>query len=115
MLGARCDDGGTYFRVWAPERQRVEVVVETPGRRAECHPLEKAYDGTFAGFVAGVGNGDLYRYRLDGTGPFPDPVSRFQPQGVHGPSEIVDPGAFEWSDGDWSPPRLDNLDRKSVV
>jgi len=40
-------------------------------------------------------------YLLDGAGPYPDPCSRFQPQGVHGPSSVVDPAAFEWSDRDW--------------
>ncbi len=45
--------------------------------------------------------GALYRYRLDGEGPFPDPASRFQPQGVHGPSRVVDPGAFAWLDPEW--------------
>jgi maltooligosyltrehalose trehalohydrolase len=58
-------------------------------------------DGTFAGIFADVSPGDLYAYRLDGEGPFPDPASRFQPQGVHGPSAVVNPRAFVWSDGEW--------------
>ena len=56
---------------------------------------------TCAGEVAGVGAGTRYRYRLDGDRVFPDPISRFQPEGVHGPSEVVDPVAFRWSDGEW--------------
>jgi maltooligosyltrehalose trehalohydrolase len=56
-----------------------------------------------------VGPGDRYRYRLDGAGPFPDPASRSQPLGVHGPSQVVDPGAFRWSDGAWGGADLASL------
>jgi maltooligosyltrehalose trehalohydrolase len=99
-LGAVCAGGGTRFRVWAPRRRRVEVVVET-GPAAGEHALAKDPDGFFSGEVGGVGVGDRYRYRLDGEGPFPDPASRFQPDGVHGPSEVVDPYRFGWSDAGW--------------
>jgi maltooligosyltrehalose trehalohydrolase len=52
--------------------------------------------------VAGAGAGTRYRFLLDGAEPaFPDPVSRFQPEGPHGPSEVIDPGAFAWSDAEW--------------
>jgi maltooligosyltrehalose trehalohydrolase len=78
----------------------VEVVIHQSGddRAAELAPEG---DGYFAGEVAGVGAGTRYRYRLDGDRVFPDPISRFQPEGVHGPSEVVDPVAFRWSDGEW--------------
>src|SRR5262249_29310787 len=56
------------------------------------------------------GPGDRYRYRVDGRGPFPDPASRFQPEGVHGPSEVVDPHAFAWSDAGWH-----NVPREDLV
>jgi maltooligosyltrehalose trehalohydrolase len=75
----------------------VDVVIEGQ----DVRPLAKHRDGTFGGFVPGLAAGACYRYRLDGEGPFPDPVSRFQPQGVHGPSEVVDPLAFPWSDAGW--------------
>jgi maltooligosyltrehalose trehalohydrolase len=55
----------------------------------------------FAGTFADVSAGDLYAYLLDGEGPLPDPASRFQPQGVHGPSAVVDPRAFAWTDDEW--------------
>ena len=45
--------------------------------------------------------GSLYQYRIDGSGPFPDPASRFQPEGVHGPSQVVDPSRFRWTDAHW--------------
>ncbi|HSB60895.1 MAG TPA: malto-oligosyltrehalose trehalohydrolase [Vicinamibacteria bacterium] len=99
-LGAWPDGDATRFRVWAPERERVELVLETPGRPASS-PLARSADGFFEGRLAGVRAGDRYRYRLDGEGPFPDPASRFQPEGVHGASEVVDP-AFEWSDAGWT-------------
>src|SRR6185295_18864299 len=73
------------------------------------HVLEAARDGTFIGFVPGIGAGSCYRFRLDEEGPYPDPASRFQPHGVHGPSLVVDPGAFAWSDADWRGVRLDDL------
>ncbi|HYD51929.1 MAG TPA: malto-oligosyltrehalose trehalohydrolase [Gemmatimonadaceae bacterium] len=92
-------DGGVHFRVWAPARRVVEVVIE--GERPSTHPLEHEDDGYHAGFVADAGVGTRYRFRLDGRGPFPDPASRFQPDGPHGPSMVVDPAAYRWSDGGW--------------
>jgi maltooligosyltrehalose trehalohydrolase len=73
------------------------------------YPLVREGDGTFTGIVAGAGPGTRYRYRLDGGDAFPDPASRFQPDGVHGPSEVVDPSAFAWSDGAWPGPSLAGL------
>jgi maltooligosyltrehalose trehalohydrolase len=55
----------------------------------------------FTGTFPDVSPGDLYAYELDGEGLFPDPASRFQPQGVHGPSAIVDHRSFKWSDDTW--------------
>jgi len=107
-LGASCEPGGVRFRVWAPERRVVELCVETAGREA-THPLQKDADGFFGGVVAGLGPGELYRFRLDGEGPLPDPASRFQPRGVHGPSEVVDPAAFAWTDTGWRGVPLEEL------
>jgi maltooligosyltrehalose trehalohydrolase len=103
-LGAGCDASGTRFRVWAPTRPRVEVVLESG-----THRLTRAADGTFVGVVAGAHAGNRYRYRLDGEGPYPDPASRFQPDGVHGASEIVDASRFEWSDAGWRGVALEDL------
>ena len=102
-LGARpdADAGGVWFRVWAPDRLGVEVVLEGPGARPRAIALEKHPDGTFGGLVPGLGAGARYRYRVDGLGPFPDPASRYQPEGVHGPSQVVDPDAFVWTDASW--------------
>jgi maltooligosyltrehalose trehalohydrolase len=91
--------GGVHFRVWAPRRERVEVVIETgaPG----VHALEREPGGWFSGLVPGLREGARYRYRLDEGDAFPDPASRFQPEGPHGPSEVVDPSRFRWSDAGW--------------
>jgi maltooligosyltrehalose trehalohydrolase len=88
--------GGVHFRVWAPRRKTVHVV---HGRGDS--PLDPEGNGYFSGLVASAANGTEYRYRLDGGDAFPDPASRFQPEGPHGPSQVVDPAQFEWNDGRW--------------
>ena len=94
-------EGGVHFRVWAPRRRRVEVVVEDGGR-AEAFELRAEEEGHFSGRVARARAGTDYRFRLDGgAGPYSDPCSRFQPRGPHGPSRVVDPSAFRWTDADW--------------
>ena len=102
-LGAEYTAGrGVHFRVWAPERKRVAVVFEDEGG-SELPGLELERDagGYFAGTAPRAKPGDLYRYRLDDEGPYADPASRFQPRGPHGPSSVVDPGAYAWQDGSW--------------
>ena len=92
-------EAGAHFRVWAPDCSRVEVVLEVGGA---ARALMSEGNGYYAGMVDQAGPGALYRYRLDGAGPlYPDPASRFQPEGPHGPSQIVDPGAFSWTDHEW--------------
>jgi maltooligosyltrehalose trehalohydrolase len=108
-LGAWLVSGGTHFRVWAPQARTVEVVLESPSSGGRTQPLSKNADGTFTGFVANVVAGERYRYRLDGGESYPDPASRFQPEGVHGPSEIVDPGQFTWNDAGWPGVTLEDL------
>jgi len=102
-IGAELTGSGAHFRVWAPKRARVEVVLDS----GAATDLTRENDGYFAGVVSGAGDGALYRYRLDGSDSFPDPVSRFQPEGPHGPSRVVDPGRFKWSDAEWKGVRLE--------
>ena len=91
---------GVHFRVWAPRRQRVEVVFEDGAMRPL--QLERDADGYFGGISSEARDGSLYRFRLDGGETlYPDPASRFQPQGPHGPSQVVDPKEFRWSDQRW--------------
>jgi maltooligosyltrehalose trehalohydrolase len=99
-LGATVTPEGVLFRVWAPKADRVEVEVERQGDR-EHHPLTRDEDGLHFGLLPGIAAGARYRYRLDGGDAYPDPASRFQPKGVHGPTEVVDPAAFAWTDHDW--------------
>ena len=99
-FGARPSVDGTRFSVWAPRASEVSVLVES-GERAGEYALARTTDGMFQTMVAGVAPGDLYRYRVDGSAPMPDPASRFQPLGVHGPSEVIDPDAYDWKDEGW--------------
>lgn len=99
--------GGAHFRVWSPERRRIEVVFESADDGSPSHltsaELTREDVGYFSGFVPEVRAGDLYRLRLDGDAgqTFADPVSRFQPSGPFGPSQLVDPSGFTWSDAAW--------------
>jgi len=92
-------DGSVHVRVWAPKCRTVAVVFEPDGRAVTL----KAEDGGyFSASVTDVPVGSLYRFRLDGGGTlYPDPVSRFQPEGPHGPSQVVDPFRFDWTDHAW--------------
>jgi maltooligosyltrehalose trehalohydrolase len=96
-IGAEIVPGGAHFRVWAPKRTRVEVVLE-PGAAFD---LAAEAGGYFSGFVPDVSAGAQYRFRLDGGASLPDPVSRFQPAGPHGPSQVVDGAQFGWTDSAW--------------
>src|SRR5207302_631434 len=99
-------DGGVHFRVWAPRCR--EVVVEIEG--LEPAAVQSETDGYYSLWSLPARAGMRYRFRLDrGERAFPDPASRFQPEGPHGPSEIIDPGEFTWTDGDWRGRTRDQL------
>lgn len=88
----------TRFRVWAPLAQKVDVHLLAPDNRIVALAPEEW--GYFAGVIDGVEPGSLYVYRLDGQKERPDPASRFQPEGVHGPSQVVS-RHYEWNEGCW--------------
>jgi maltooligosyltrehalose trehalohydrolase len=91
------EGGGVQFRVWAPAVSSLAIQL-SPGR-----PLPMQRDGEdFEAVIPDAAPGDTYCFVFDDGRTRPDPVSRSQPHGVHGPSQIVDPGAFAWSDQDWS-------------
>ncbi|HEY77821.1 MAG TPA: malto-oligosyltrehalose trehalohydrolase [Dehalococcoidia bacterium] len=93
-------DDRCRFLVWAPLARTLEVHILSPLERLV--PLEKDDRGYYqASCIEGVEPGSLYFYRLDGKKERPDPASRFQPDGVHGPSQVVD-SYFTWEDEDWS-------------
>ncbi|MBI3014779.1 MAG: malto-oligosyltrehalose trehalohydrolase, partial [Candidatus Tectomicrobia bacterium] len=96
-------EGRCRFRVWAPQAERVEVHICAP--RERLIPLTCEDRGYYQAVVERIRPGDLYVYRLDGKKERPDPASRFQPQGVHGPSCVVDPH-FAWEDSGWFCPPL---------
>ena len=94
-LGAIPTATGTRFRVWAPAWDEVRVACR--GREAG---LQRDAGGYWTGTIAGLGAGDRYFY-VNGDLRLPDPVSRRLPEGVHGPTEIVAPADFLWSDAGW--------------
>ncbi len=103
-VGAELVAGAVNFRVWAPRRKQVEVVLE----ESLSVPLLNEGDGYFSGVVQSARPGMHYRFRLDcGEQLVPDPASRFQPEGPHGPSQIVDPFLYGWKDDAWTGVQLD--------
>lgn len=91
--------GDTHFRVWAPRAS--SLAVRICGEQERSVDLVRGADDIFEGRVYGVGPGADYAYLIDGSLQRPDPVSRSQPRGVHGPSRVVDTQAFNWSDAQW--------------
>ena len=91
--------GRCRFVVWAPKAETVDVHIYAPNEQLVA--LEARPRGYFEGVLSGVEPGSTYKYRLNGSDEWPDPVSRYQPEGPHGPSAVVDPSAFEWTDDAW--------------
>jgi maltooligosyltrehalose trehalohydrolase len=103
-FGASVRNGGqTEFRVWAPKVKTlaVRILGQQPGTIPMTCESTFGFGSEFVATVPGVGEGTDYFYVLDGERERPDPVSRWQPRGVHGPSRILDPGSFVWSDQAW--------------
>jgi len=100
LLGATPLPGGRCrFLVYAPSAQSVEVRLLSPAEHVV--PMERDAAGYHHAVVDGVAPGAPYLYRLDGRVDRPDPASRLQPHGVHGPSAVVDSAAFPWRDRGW--------------
>lgn len=97
--GATIVEGGVRFEVWAPRVRQMQVRIVAPIERRV--PMARTADGVHAVFVPDLAAGADYLYALDGRAERPDPVSRRQPHGVHGPSRVVDPAAHAWRDGAW--------------
>jgi 1,4-alpha-glucan branching enzyme len=102
FFGAVVGSGSTTFRVWAPGAGRVTLLLENGERSVRPYELTREDDGVFSGQIAGVSAGALYRLSLDDGPAMPDPASRFQPFGVHGPSEVIDPRTYRWRDDGWT-------------
>jgi maltooligosyltrehalose trehalohydrolase len=99
-FGARPERAGVRFRVFAPPGSDLRLVLST-GAAAGIHRPEGERDGVVEFFVPGAGAGDRYAFTIDGSDPRPDPASRYQPEGVHGPSEVIDPDAYRWRHTGW--------------
>jgi malto-oligosyltrehalose trehalohydrolase len=93
------DAGRTRFRLWAPGARTVELWLEG---RPRARPMARDGDGWATAVTDEAPAGTQYRFRIDGELLVPDPASRFQPEDVHGPSEVIDPRAWEWSDDGWT-------------
>lgn len=104
FLGASYAPTATTFRVWAPNAERVETVLTEDNTIISMHAEPQGY---FSCTVPDLAPGTRYLYQLDGEKQRPDPATRNQPEGVHGPSAVVDP-SFEWADAGWCPPTLRN-------
>lgn len=103
-IGAEVSAQGVNFRLWAPRHQLIELALVEPDGQTprQFLQMESEGKGYYSLQVAETRPGDLYGYRIDGIERiFPDPASRFQPQGVHGPSQVVDPRAYQWHDENW--------------
>lgn len=92
-------DGAT-FRLWAPDVDHVQLQIER-GESPALLDMTSLSEGWWQITCAGVDAGTLYRFRLPSGLTVPDPASRFQPQGCHGPSEVIDPAGYAWHEHDW--------------
>jgi maltooligosyltrehalose trehalohydrolase len=105
-FGAECreadnrEDVSVRFRLWAPAAHRVDLCLVGADAPTQL-PLNRSDDGWFELTTTEAKPGSQYLFRIDGAQQVPDPASRFQPQDVHGPSEVIDPNAFDWQDKDW--------------
>jgi maltooligosyltrehalose trehalohydrolase len=98
-LGAnRLADGRWEFLLWAPNARSVSLHLLHSGELLTMAPLSRGY---FRRTVENLEPGTRYFFQLDGARELPDPASRFQPEGVHGPSEVVDLNQFHWTDQNW--------------
>jgi len=95
------DQGQVRFRLWAPGARRVDLSLDDGKGIAQMLPMSRDDTGFFEVITDQARAGSLYRYRINGENEVPDPASRLNPQDVHGPSQVVDPTEFEWSDDAW--------------
>ncbi len=97
-FGASLIEDGVAFRFWAPKHDRVGLEVNSADTPL---PMQALADGWHELILPRAGSGCLYRFVLPDGLRVPDPASRFQPQDVHGPSEVIDPHAYVWQDAAW--------------
>ena len=98
-FGAECGKDGARFRLWAPRATQVSLRLHD-GIASDL-PMHRAGEGWFELTPSSARSGSLYQFRINDDQLVPDPASRFQPEGIHGPSEIVDATAYQWRDAGW--------------
>jgi maltooligosyltrehalose trehalohydrolase len=107
--GAELQGEGVLFRTWTTGKKKVlTVIFGRDGSVLREIPMERETSGYYSVTDPASSNGTLYKYRLDDD-LVPDLASRFQPQGVHGPSQVVDGRSFHWTDSGWTSPGLHEL------
>lgn len=108
--GAEVSSTGVHYRIFAPQARSVSVQLsEADGSVVREVPLTQCDRLFFHGHDPSGVAGELYKFQIDNGIILPDPASRWQPQGVHGPSMVIDPGTFQWTDADWHPPKFRDL------
>ena len=95
-FGPSLTTDGTTFRLWAPAAKSVDVLID-----GKAHALTRGKNGWYSAEMTGVKAGARYRFKIDGETEVPDPGSRFQPDDVTGPSEVIDHGTYTWRATDW--------------
>lgn len=98
-FGAQITEAGVLFRIWASKFKTIDLKIA--GREATL-PLDALGDGWHELHVPEIGPGTRYKFVLPNGLEVPDPASRFQPEDVHGPSEVIDPRGFAWTDVRWT-------------
>jgi maltooligosyltrehalose trehalohydrolase len=108
-FGANAVDGGIEFKVWSSNATCVDVIIyessmhtaQEQAARKQAIRMQANDDGIFSVTIPSVTSGTLYKFRIDEGNEYPDPYSRFQPEGPHGPSMVVDPTSYRWRDENW--------------
>jgi len=95
------DDGRVRFRLWAPGARKVDLSLDDGKGVAQVLPMTRLDDSYYEVITEKARAGSLYRYRINGENEVPDPASRRNPEDVHGPSQVVDPTDFNWTDDGW--------------
>jgi maltooligosyltrehalose trehalohydrolase len=101
-FGATPTSGGVRFRLWAPGARSVELALGGDADRGAWQPVPAAGDGWYEITTSRAQAGTRYRYRVDAELTLPDPAARYNPDDVHGASEVIDPGAYAWRDAGWA-------------
>jgi 1,4-alpha-glucan branching enzyme len=101
MFGTQIEQEGVRFRLWAPNQKTVSLLLGE-----SLAPMTPVGNGWFELLSPAATAGTLYKFVLADGLHVSDPASRYQPSDVHGPSEVVDPGAYKWNDTSWRGPRV---------